>query len=135
MRTSWGVAVVMSIAVASLMFTGSGYGEAFSNNPTDGLGGVGSEVNEQADESAVEQTGDDGGGPLAGALGSTDNPLISFILSGGGAILSTIRLVVSLPTVLIGLGFPGWFALPVGAFVSIATSIGIIQFITGRVYR
>lgn len=129
MRTTWGVSLVLAIGVATLMFTASGYAGQFGESPTDGLGPVGEQVDDQANESAIKGDG------ISGAASGSDEPLINFILNGGGALLSTAKLVVTLPVALIGLGFPTWFAAPVGGLITIVTSIGIIQFITGRVYR
>lgn len=128
MRTTWGVALVLSIGVASLMFSLSGYAGGYGADPTAGLGPVGDDVQDQANASAVE-TG------VEGAASASDEPLINFILNGGGALLSTAKLVLALPLALQSLGFPSWFALPVGSVVTIGTSIGVIQFITGRIYR
>jgi uncharacterized protein (DUF983 family) len=44
-------------------------------------------------------------------------------------------MVVLLPMTLVDLGFPVWFAVPVGAPATIVASIGVIQFVTGRVLR
>lgn len=128
MRTTWGVALVLSIGVASLMFSLSGYAGAYASDPTAGLGPVGEGVQEQANKSAVE-TG------VEGAASGSDEPLVNFILNGGGALLSTAKLVLALPLALQSLGFPSWFAFPVGSVVTIGTSIGVVQFITGRIYQ
>lgn len=127
-RTTWGVFLIIAIGTATLMFTLSGYGAAYGQNPTDGLGPVGSAVGDQAENSSVN----DG---VSGAASSTDEPLINFILSGGGALLSTAKLVVLLPVAMMNLGFPAWFAVPVGGVIQIGTGIGILQFITGRIYK
>jgi hypothetical protein len=128
-RTTWGVFLVLAIGVSALMFGLSGYGAQYQDDPSSGLGPIGEDVEKQANESSVD------GGGIEGSASGSDEPLISFILQGGGILLSTAKLVVSLPIALINLGFPTWCAVPVGSLVSIATSIGIIQFITGRVYR
>lgn len=128
MRTTWGVALALAIGVATIMFTASGYAGQTQADPTEGLGPLGDGVEAQEDNSTIE-TGVDG------AAGSTDQPLISFILSGGGALLSTAKLVALLPIALINLGFPTWFAVPVGSVVTIGTGIGIVQFISGRIYQ
>jgi hypothetical protein len=122
------VALVLSIGVAALMFSASGYADVTGSDPTAGLGPVGENVETQANESAVNSG-------VEGAASGSDEPLINFILSGGGALLTTAKLVVSLPQALQGLGFPVWFARPVGFFVTIGTGIGIIQFISGRIYQ
>jgi len=128
MRSTWAVALTLSIGVASLMFGLSGYGGAVAKDPTDGLGPVGSSVQDQASNSSVESGVD-------GAAGNTDQPLITFILNGGGALLSIAQSVVLLPVALMNLGFPAWFAVPIGSLVSIIVGVGITQFIAGRVYR
>jgi len=128
-RTTWGVFLVLAIGAAALMFGLSGYGAQYQDDPSQGLGPVGSGVSDRAENSSVR------GGGVEGSASGSDEPLISFILNGGAIILETAKLVVALPLALINLGFPRWFAVPVGAIVSIGTSIGIIQFITGRIYK
>lgn len=127
-RTTWGVFLIIAIGAATLMFTLSGYGGMYQENPTDGLGPVGDAVQDEAANSSVNSG-------VEGAASSTDEPLINFVLSGAGALLTTAKLVLFLPVALSNLGFPIWFAGPVGAVIQIGTGIGIIQFISGRVYR
>jgi hypothetical protein len=129
MRTTWGVFLVLAIGASALMFGLSGYGAQYSDDPSQGLGPIGEDVNKSAENSSVR------GGGVEGAASGSDEPLISFILNGASVILETAKLVVALPLALINLGFPAWFAIPVGSIVSIVTSIGIIQFITGRIYK
>jgi len=128
-RTTWGVFLVLAIGVSALMFGLSGYGAQYQDDPSQGLGPIGEDVTDQANKSSVE------GGGVEGAASGSDEPLINFILEGGSILLSTAKLVVALPVALINLGFPSWFAVPVGSIVTIGTSIGIIQFITGRIYK
>lgn len=128
MRTTWAVALVLAIGVAATMFGASGYAAQTDADPTEGLGPVSDGVGDNADNSSVN-TGVDG------AASSTDQPLINFILNGGGAILSTAKLVATLPIALVNLGFPAWFAFPVGSVITITTGIGILQFISGRIYQ
>jgi hypothetical protein len=130
-RATWPVLFTLSLGIAVLMIQGSGYAATVSGNPTSGLGPLGDSVQEQANSSVASNQGDG----LAGQASGSDEPLISFILSGGGAILSTAKLVATLPVALISLGAPVWFAVPVGGLAQIVVGIGILQFITNREFR
>ena len=128
-RTTWPVALVLSLGVATLMFQSAGFGAIpGAGEPSAGLEPVGESVQERANESAARNEPDAYGGQASGS----DDPLINFILHGGGSLLSVLKLVGALPNALINLGFPTWFAYPLGGIVQIVAGIGVIQFVTGR---
>jgi len=131
-RSLWAVWLVVSIAIASLMFQGAGFAQiAGAGEPSSGLEPLGESVEEQGNTSKVQNNPDAYGGAASGS----DDPLINFILDGGGAVLSTFKLLAALPLALTNLGFPLWFSGPVGVVVQLAGGWGIIQFVTGRSIR
>lgn len=128
MRTIYPMIVVLAIAVASIMFAMSGVGALFGEDPT--TSSAGDDLEDRKNESAVQdaEDGDDG----LGLDGSSSSDLIGFIINGGQAIVSSAVLVVKLPLALRNIGFPVWFAFPLGLVSQVIVSIGIMQFISGR---
>lgn len=128
-RTTWPVALILSLGIATLMFQSAGFAAIpGAGEPSAGLEPLGESVQDRANSSAAENEPDAYGGAASGS----DDPLINFILDGGGSLLSVFKLVGALPNALINLGFPTWFAVPLGGLVQIIAGIGVVQFVTGR---
>lgn len=121
--------VLFAIGLAGAFFAGSGF-----NGLVQGDGGtqqVSDVVNNSADGSVVGDSES-----LTGSRETTgDGSIVGLVIGGGRVIGSVIGKIVLLPFTLMQLGFPAWFALPVGAFSELVVSVGLIQFITGRVLR
>lgn len=129
MRTTYPLMVLFAIGLAGAFFAGSGF-----NGLVQGDGGtqqVSDVVNNSADGSVVGDSES-----LTGSRETTgDGSIVGLVIGGGRVIGSVIGKIVLLPFTLMQLGFPAWFALPVGAFSELVVSVGLIQFITGRVLR
>lgn len=126
MRTLFPVLLIMGIAVAGLMFGMSGFNDGWGTDPG-ALEQPADRFNQTANDSSINSGVE--------STGNQDATIVGYVLSGGKQVLEVARMVVLLPVTLISMGFPPWFALPVGAFVEIWAGIGVLQFIVGRVYR
>jgi hypothetical protein len=128
MRSNILIGVVMSLALAGALMTGSGFaGLVGKGDPT---GDINEKVNKKAENSTLKD------GDLSGEdAPSDDDSIISLVIDGAQEIANIIGMVTLLPLTLINMGFPSWFAIPVGAPITIIASIGLVQFVTGRVLR
>jgi len=135
-RTTAPVGLVLAIVVASLMWGGSGYGAGVANDPTAGLGPMEQDLEDRANGSNVNRDVEGEGSGFEGSAGGGDESnLVSFIINGGQAVMSVATFVLFLPVGLESLGAPYWFAWPMGLVTQLVASIGIIQFVTGRIYQ
>jgi hypothetical protein len=128
MRTTYPVVLALALGIASIMFGLSGVSAVFDDTdqrPT----GIADEVEGQADNSSVD---DDGG---FDADSRSEGGLIGFVIASAGTILSTAKLALTLPIALQQMGFPQWFAYPLGLATQIIAGIGFLQFVTGRIYQ
>lgn len=130
MDTKFPVLFVIAIAVAAGMWGASGITDHLTHDPADDIRSSG-DVEQQANESAVHSDQ-----PIEGPVdgGGSDN-IAGLIVGGAGSVIGVFALAVLLPFELVNLGFPAWFALPMGFAVQILAGVGIAQFITGRVFR
>jgi|APHM01.1.fsa_nt_gi hypothetical protein len=128
MRTTFPLAVILALGIASAFFVGSGF-NALVEGERD-LGQVQNEVNKSAGGSPVAQEELE-----SNRRGTEDGSIVDLVLSSAGDIAKFVGLVAILPVTLQELGFPTWFAAPVGSLVTIIVSIGLIQFVSGRVLR
>lgn len=121
---------MLCLAVAFGLFAGSGFNAIVG---VDNAGGdqATDELQDQADDSAVDEEEDVEGSRAASDEGS----LVGVIISAGQSIMEITTMVALLPLTLRNLGFPAWFAAPIGSLVYVVSGIGILQFITGRVYE
>jgi hypothetical protein len=127
-RGAYGVAVVLAIAVAGLMFGLSGYGDLYGNDPTSGLGPAESALNDTAANESVE-------GGVGGQISGQDPSLVSLTVNGASSIASILAFIALLPVSLQNLGFPFWFSVPVGLVVQLMGFISMVQFVSGRILR
>jgi hypothetical protein len=130
MRTIYPVMVVLCLGTAALMLSMSGFGGLYGPDPTDGLDSD-DELQSQASNSSVDEDGEFGGPSVS----SGDGDIVGLIISGLSRIASLAAMVVLLPLELRDLGFPWWFAMPVGLVVQTIVGIGLVQFASGRVWR
>lgn len=128
MRGTWAMAVAIAIAGAAMMFSLSGYGAIYPNDPTDGLGPMESGLNKTADNESVQ-------GGIDGQITGQDPSLVSVIVNGASSVANIIAFILLLPISLQNLGFPFWFAVPVGLIAQLGGFIAMAQFTTGRVLR
>lgn len=131
MRTITAVLVVFAIAGASLIWGLSGFGSVFGQ--TDPISGLesGETLQDEAAGSVVNESGQFN----ASAEGSDSDNIVGLIIAGLGFVVDTASLVALLPFELERLGFPYYFAYPVGLLAQLIASVGVVQFGTGRVWR
>jgi hypothetical protein len=128
MRTIFPLVVVLSMMITAGFFVGSGFNDAIRGEQN--IDPVTDEVNQRSGESAV------GSGNFSASRSGTDEgSIVGLVVGGAQDITEFLSLVVLLPITLQQLGFPDWFALPIGAVLQIIVSIGVLQFITGRELR
>jgi len=128
MRTIFPLVVVLSMMITAGFFVGSGFNEEIRGEQN--IDPVTDEVNQRSGESAV------GSGNFSASRSGTDEgSIVGLVVGGAQDITEFLSLVVLLPITLQQLGFPDWFALPIGAVLQLVVSIGVLQFITGRELR
>lgn len=125
MRTIAFVLVVFSIGVAVAMVTGAGFADAWGGQPPQSQ--AAQEELENASSGANPNAE-----PIQGPVSSGESSLTGIIVDGFTSIFDFASAVVALPATLMDLGFPGWFANPVGRIAQLIAGIGGIQFATGR---
>jgi len=132
MRTTPVIGLVLSLGVAFALLAGSGIGPAlFGESPGD------SET-----KRTLEDIGDDadvggegeGGGVSADVAGDNEPTLVGFAISGGQFIVQIVGAIAFLPTTLLNLGFPDYFATPIGRLAQIIGTIGLFQFVRTGVF-
>jgi hypothetical protein len=111
------------------MFSGSGFNAIVDGSQEPGE--LGENINEEANQSAVQASDSVG----VQNTGEDDGSIAGLIISGGTGIVQTISLVATAPVTLQRLGFPAWFALPVGSLIYIVVGVGIFQVVSGRTYE
>jgi hypothetical protein len=128
MRTTLPLVIVLAMMITAGFFAGSGF-----NGLVDGEANIDPLEQEVEERSADSVTGS--GNFSASRSGTEDGSIVGLVVSGAQDVIEFTSLVVLLPITLQQIGFPVWFALPIGAVLQIIVSIGVLQFITGRVYR
>jgi len=119
------VFVVLAIGVAAAMIGMSGFIDAWGGEPPQ-VDAAASEVNESGAAVSPEQ------GPVEGPVSSGESNIVGLVVSGLGSLTDIAGAVVVLPITLMNLGFPAWFAVPIGTIAEAIVGIGIIQFATQR---
>jgi len=125
MRTQSVAIGVICLAVAAAVFQfaplpgiAGGAGAGIDTGP----------VSDQANDSEVAE------GFNGSARTKGEGSLIGTIISGGQSIIQIASLAAVVPSLLLDLGLPWWFAEPVGWIATIIGGIGVVQFVTGREY-
>ena len=125
METKSILGVVLSFGVAFALLAGAGVGAVFNEDPrgaesTRTLGDI-------ADDASVDR--EDGDGLAADVGGDNEPTLVGVLISGGQFATSLVGAVTLLPLTLMRLGFPAYFAVPVGAVAQVIAFIGLVQFV------
>jgi hypothetical protein len=128
MRTTFPLAVVLCLGVALLLFSGSGFNAIVSGSQSPGP--LGDALGQQADQSPVQD-----GSISVRRSASDEGSVAGLILGGSQSAFQALNLLAFFPQTLQRLGFPTWFALPVGSLVYVVVGIGIAQFVSGRIYE
>ena len=131
MRSKGAIGVILAFGLAFALMSGSGIGAmVFGENPDDAESS--GTLDELIDGADVDED-EDGGGGLSGNIGDDNEPTVTgFVISGAQFITELVRAVALLPLTLMRLGFPSYFAVPVGGIAQIIAFVGLIQFVTGR---
>lgn len=117
--------LVMMIGASGMMLSLSGFGQAWGAEPPQtnlaqkGLHGSAANLKPQ-------------NAPISGPVSSSNAPIIGLLASGLGSFVSAAGAVALLPMTLVHMGFPRWFAYPLGLLAYIIVGISIIEFAVNR---
>jgi len=127
-RTLFPIVAVLALGVALLMMQGSGFNALVTGSQT--AGPLGDAISAQGESSPANE-----GSLNATRSAAGEGSIAGLILGGSSAALDVVGLLALLPVTLEKLGFPTWFAFPIGSVVYIISGLGIAQFVSGRVFR
>jgi len=125
MRTIAPLFAVLAIAVAGGMLGASGFADAWGADPPQTTAAQ-DDLNSSASDLAPSNK------PVSGPVSAADSSVVGLIASGLGGIVDAAGAVALLPVTLTNLGFPAWFAYPLGLLAQLITGIGIVEFATNR---
>jgi len=129
MNTKSVTGVVLAFGLAFALLAGSGVGaDVFGASPGDAES---TRTLEEIGEEASVDT-EEGGGISADVAGDNEPTVVGVTISGGEFVAELVGAVALLPLTLIRLGFPNYFAVPVGSAAQGIATIGLYQFVTGR---
>jgi len=128
MRGAWSVLLVVALGASITMFNMAGLPAILGLGTTDNLDSGGALQN----QSDTLDPNDEG---LEGAANEQEGSIVGLIIGGGQALFTFLGAVVLLPFEMQKLGFPGWFATPVGLVLQIHAGIAGIQFGVNRVLQ
>jgi len=121
--------VVLSFGLAFALVAGVGIGGDVFGASADGAETSRTLEDIQSEASVDEDAKNDEGG-LSADIGTDNEPtLVGVAISGGQFLTSLVGAVALLPVTLTRLGFPSYFAIPVGGIAQIIAFIGLVQFI------
>ena len=133
MRTKSVLGGVLAFGVAFSLLAGSGIGAAiFGENPE---GAETAETLADISGDAEVDSDSESGGLSADVAGDNEPTLVGVAISGGQFAATLVGSVALLPVTLMRLGFPNYFAVPVGGVAQIIAFIGLIQFVRGTIYE
>lgn len=125
MRTIVPVLLVLAIGTAGAMIGASGFADMWGAPPPQTDAAV-----EQLEEGS-SQVGPNSG-PVSGPVSTGDSSIVGLIVNGLTSVVDIAGAVILLPLTLMNLGFPAWFAVPIGTLAELLVGIGIIEFATNR---
>lgn len=128
MRTIATVVAVLVIGTSGLMLGMSGFEAAWGAEPP--------QTDAAADE--VEKGAGNVGPnekPVTGPVTSGDSSIVGIIVDGITSLIKLAGAVIVLPATLMNLGFPAWFAIPIGSLAELIAGIGLIQFASKRDWK
>lgn len=127
MRSKSIVGVVLAFGVAFALLSGSGIGaDIFGASP--GEAETTRTIEEAAEDANVDEDADSDG-LSAEVAGDSEPTLVGVAISGGQFGAQLVGAVALLPVTLMRLGFPSYFAVPVGAVAQVIAFVGFIQFV------
>lgn len=128
MRTTFPLALVLCLGVAMLLFAGSGFNGLVTGSQSPGP--LGDAIGQQSERSPVNN-----GSISVSRSASDEGSVAGLILGGTQTAFQAFNLLAFLPVTMQRLGFPSWFAVPIGSIVYIIVGLGIAQFVSGRIYK
>jgi len=126
MRTTRVLGVVLCFGLAFSLLAGAGFGAPFGQDP--GSAETARTLEELQEESSVDADAERGG-LSADVAGDNEPTTIGVAISVGQFLVDWVAAVALLPVALIRLGFPAYFAVPVGGIAQVIAFIGLAQFI------
>ena len=129
METKSVFGVVLAFGLAFALVAGSGVGAAvFGESPGDAE--TSRTLEDIQSEASVDEDAKNSDGGLSANIGTDNEPtLVGVAIAGGQFLTSLVGAVALLPVTLMRLGFPNYFAVPVGGIAQILAFIGLVQFI------
>jgi len=129
MNTKSVMGVVLAFGVMFSLLAGSGVGAAiFGESPGDAESARTLEdISEDASVDSGESNADSG--LSADVVGDNEPTLVGVAISGGQFATTLVGAVALLPVTLMRLGFPSYFAVPIGGAAQVIAFIGLIQFV------
>jgi hypothetical protein len=125
MQTKGVLGLVLAFGLAFALLSGSGIGAAvFGESPGDAE--TTRTIEEVSNQSSVDE--EDEAGLGADVTGDNEPTLVGLAISGGKFLVGLVGAVALLPLTLMNLGFPAYFALPVGGIAQIIAFVGLVQF-------
>lgn len=130
-KTIGPVMFVLALGVATVIWGMSGAGALYgTQDPVSGAQS-GDALHNASDNSSVSGEGNFSGA----ASGETgDEGIVGIVISGIGFVVGFVKMVGLLPFELMNLGFPPYFAVPIGLLAQALVGVGIVQFATNREY-
>ena len=134
MQTKPVIGIVLSFGVAFALISGAGIGMALcGENPQDAE--TTRAIDEIAEDASVDGDEDEPGGLSADVGGDSEPTLVGVAISGGQFAAQLVGAVALLPLTLMRLGFPSYFAVPLGGVAQIIALIGLVQFVRGTEFQ
>ena len=130
MRAKSVLGVALAFGVAFALVSGSGIGAAVFGEAADNA-----ETTRTLDEISNNSDVDpdsEGDGFSADVTGDQEPTIVGAAISGGQFVVQLVSAVALLPVTLTRLGFPAYFAFPLGGVAQIVAFVGLAQFVTGR---
>jgi len=125
--------IVFALAISGAMFGASGAADVWGSE-TPQTDAAEDALDEQASQNNPNPN-DKEEGPIAGPVSSGDSDIVGLIANGLGSIAGIAAAVAALPTTLVNLHIPGWFASAVSPMILLLASIGVIQWATNRYWK
>jgi len=125
MRTLVPVLVVLCIGTSGAMLGMSGFADSWGADPPS-VESASSQVNGSAENVSPNE------GPVEGPVSSGDSSIVGLIANGLGSLVDIAGAVIVLPLTLVNLGFPKWFAIPIGTVAEVIVGVGVFEFATNR---
>jgi len=130
MRAKSVLGVVLCFGLAFALLSGSGIGAAvFGAAPGDA--DTARTLDDVGEQASVDEDTENSG--LAGDVTGDNEPtIVGLAISAGSFVTELVVAVGLLPVALMRLGFPQYFAVPVGSIAQVIAFVGLAQFVTGR---